>query len=97
GASLVTVTVSTGGGALVGGGAALVGPGAEVAGFAGSVAVLLSEALVSATAPTATTAITAAIPNINCGNRCHVERGSSIGSVDGTYCTCGRASVMPAS
>src|SRR6476660_7097208 len=94
--ALVTVTVSTGGG-VDGGGAALLGPGADVAVCGGSVALVLSLALVSATAtpPTATTATTAAIPNTNCGSRCQVVRGSSIGSVGGTYCTCGRASVAP--
>ena len=97
GGSLATVTVSTGGG-LDGLGAALVGPGADVAALGGSVALVLSVALVSATAtpPMATTATTAANPNTNCGSRCHV-RGSSIGSVGGTYCTCGRAAVPPVS
>ena len=83
GGSLVTVTVWTGGG-VDGGGATLVGP-TDVAVIGGSVALVLSLALVSATAtpPTATTATTAASPNTNCGNRCHVHRGSSIGSVAG--------------
>ena len=75
GARWLTVTVSTGGG-LDGGGAALVGPGADVAVLGGSVALVLSVALVSATAtpPMATTATTAANPNTNCGSRCHVPR-----------------------
>jgi hypothetical protein len=96
GGALVTVTVSTGGGLDGGGGgAALVGPGADVAVCGGSVASVLSLALVSATAtpPTATTATTAANPNTNCGSRFHAFRDSSIGSVAGTYCTDGRSAV----
>src|SRR5215217_7844900 len=95
GGSLVTVTISAGG--LDGGGAALVGP-AEVAVCGVSVALVLSVALVRAiaTPPTAINAMTAASPNINCGNRCQL-RGSSIGSVGGTYSTGGRAAVKPVS
>ena len=83
-----------GGGSAVGGGGSAVGGFTDDAVLGGSVAVVLSVALVSAiaTPPTATSATAAARPNTNCGSRCQV-RGSSIGPVAGTYFTGARAVV----